>query len=473
MNNSQFIKILKTLSTDEKKKFRKFLLSPYFNTNKILVKLFDHLTKKYKGYTNINENKVFQFIYPGKKVNKKRIRDLSSEMLGLCERFMAEETFSVQKNRIDLCTLNSYNRNNLKNGFLRKFNGSYNEISKSKINYEHYLDITSLDKEIFRFYNTWNYLDASKNADHIMNNTAKTISFEILRCAFAFEALAKVNQFTYDKKFSEELMKLIKRFDYFNDPVIKLYYALCLIHKNPGKDLFFSIKRQFEDIENRISDDIKKEVLTTLHNFLYTSQGQFSISEIRAESYDLLTYIFNNRLECDANGYIIINYFLNYSDLLIHYKKYNEVAELIERSKDRLGTFALKDDTINFTYAQLHYSKGEFSIALKYLDLISFKDKELYSFKKSFELNCYYELQDFMMIDKQIDSCKKYYIRNSDTRQFESFKPYIKAIEKLIKHYDNKRFLEEQLSQINGSAAFRHRKWLIDKLTERIREMGR
>ena len=95
MNNTQFIKIIRTLNTDEKKKFRKFLHSPYFNTNKILVKLFDHLTRKYKGYTNIDENKVFQFIYPGKKVNKKRIRDLSSEMLGLCERFLAEVQFGA------------------------------------------------------------------------------------------------------------------------------------------------------------------------------------------------------------------------------------------------------------------------------------------------------------------------------------------------------------------------------------------
>ena len=288
MNNSQFIKILKTLSTDEKKKFRKFLLSPYFNTNKILVKLFDHLTKKYKGYTNINENKVFQFIYPGKKVNKKRIRDLSSEMLGLCERFMAEEVFSLQRNNLSLNTLNKYNQKSLKNRFLNKYNETLHELTSNKIDYEHYLHITTLDKEMFKFHNTWNYLDAGNNADQVMNNTIKTFSFEILRCVFAFETLAMVKQLVYDKGPVDEILKLLERFDFFKDPVIKIYYDLCMIHKHPEKDLYDSIKKQFDVIHSIISDDIKKEILAAMHNFLYGSPEKFTLAEIRAEGYDLL-----------------------------------------------------------------------------------------------------------------------------------------------------------------------------------------
>lgn len=87
MVNSKAIDIINTLSADETKEFGQFIRSPYFNTNKNLVKLFD-VVKAGLGKENDNntEEKVYGKVFPGKKYNYGIFKNLLSEMyVQVCE----------------------------------------------------------------------------------------------------------------------------------------------------------------------------------------------------------------------------------------------------------------------------------------------------------------------------------------------------------------------------------------------------
>jgi len=63
---------------DELKEFRKFINSPYFNSNKNIVKLFEYLFSKYPNISeeHISYAAISRNVFSEKKINQTGIRKL-------------------------------------------------------------------------------------------------------------------------------------------------------------------------------------------------------------------------------------------------------------------------------------------------------------------------------------------------------------------------------------------------------------
>ena len=96
MNNSKFVLLLKTLSPGELKQFRDFVHSPFFNKEKVLKNLADYLKICHPEYDkkHMEKEKVFEFLYPGKKYNDALMRNIISNMLRLANEFLAVLNFN-------------------------------------------------------------------------------------------------------------------------------------------------------------------------------------------------------------------------------------------------------------------------------------------------------------------------------------------------------------------------------------------
>jgi hypothetical protein len=79
----------KELTSSELCEFEKFIYSPYFTTQKNLVRLFEYLKKKYPDISNedISKENISINIYDEEKVNDVKIRKLISEFSQLMEKF--------------------------------------------------------------------------------------------------------------------------------------------------------------------------------------------------------------------------------------------------------------------------------------------------------------------------------------------------------------------------------------------------
>ena len=102
MQRSKLISLLKTLSKNEIRWFKDYIYSPYFNKEKVLMKLADHLAKYHPEYDDegINKEKVFAFLYPGKKYNDALMRNMISDLLKLANGFLL--TLSLKRNEFFL-----------------------------------------------------------------------------------------------------------------------------------------------------------------------------------------------------------------------------------------------------------------------------------------------------------------------------------------------------------------------------------
>ena len=126
LKNKSF-EVIKALSPAELKSFELFVESPYYNSNKAVVKLFK-LLRMYlqkKSGKPLQEEDLFKQIYPGKKYNYGIMKNLLSELFRLCEKFLAVNPVEGEPGREfedALNRLKNYNKHSLEKLFLSEYN---------------------------------------------------------------------------------------------------------------------------------------------------------------------------------------------------------------------------------------------------------------------------------------------------------------------------------------------------------------
>ena len=91
MINSKLVSLLKTLSPTEMKELKDYINSPFFNKNRKVVALFDHIRKFYPDFSNnsLTDQSISAVIFPGMKHDYFKIRNLTSDLFSLAKDFLA------------------------------------------------------------------------------------------------------------------------------------------------------------------------------------------------------------------------------------------------------------------------------------------------------------------------------------------------------------------------------------------------
>ena len=95
MKNLQLIELLRSLNKSEFREFGKFINSPYFNNRSEVIRFYDVIKKFYPLFDSngLNEEKIFNSVYPGKEFSDVMMRKLVSLMTNLILDFYAEISF--------------------------------------------------------------------------------------------------------------------------------------------------------------------------------------------------------------------------------------------------------------------------------------------------------------------------------------------------------------------------------------------
>lgn len=470
MNNTQFIKILRTFTPDEIKKFRRFLLSPYFNTNVTLVKLFDHLTKKYRDYSGINNNKVFRSLYPGKPVNKKRIRDLSSEMLRLCERFLAEVQFGADTYLLNLSYMKSINSRNIRQNFLNRYQQLEKKTLKKDLDYEYFNNLQFIYKEYLKFCNSYEIDSIFDSLNKIRENTLNSSLYEMLRFNLGVSFIKN----EYNRK-----IEMIQIEDYFRisesskmnlHPILKIYYEIYRANIKFDLNSYYNIKKEF--FENKVYMDITvvKEIMVNTLNILIENSKQLPESIYNNEIIELLAIMHDEGLFYDNNGYMIFGYFFTYADQLINNSEFEKANKFITENQSKIVQDRLNIDMVNTMYGKMYFKMDKYTKAIEMLEKVTNSDVILYLQKKRYLLMSNFELGNYIVCEQMVSSINKLYTRSkrytNDPTRFVIFVKYLNML--LLSLYE-KESLKKLLFTLQNETRFTGQKWLIAKINEFIK----
>lgn len=99
MHNSKCIRLLKILNAEEFKNFSKFIVSPYFNSNKQFLPLYKYLSKHYPDFDapKLTREIAFKKCFPQKKYSYHTMSNLMSGLATLTEEYLLNIQFQKEQ----------------------------------------------------------------------------------------------------------------------------------------------------------------------------------------------------------------------------------------------------------------------------------------------------------------------------------------------------------------------------------------
>lgn len=155
MNNiflSKFVLIIKTWDEAELKAFEIWLKSPWCNTNKNLIPLFQKLKKYYPRFDNqkLTKEKLFYQILPKGKFSTRRMNNLLSEAYLSAERFLVFQNLAQNENLQRTLITQEFQKRHLEDWFFRDSDKAISKLEvKPKKDWEDYLTLFQLHRQVY------------------------------------------------------------------------------------------------------------------------------------------------------------------------------------------------------------------------------------------------------------------------------------------------------------------------------------
>jgi hypothetical protein len=483
MKKTRFIRLISAFSPQEFRQFGRFLRSPFFNSNKALVRLYVYLKKYHPAFPSLalTEKKVFKHLFPGKNFSEHRMYDISHEMLKLCEKFLSYTGFDKDTFNVNLFLLREINHRNLPDIYQHYYSLTNDYLNAMSAGYDTFYNRNVLDKELLRFYNTFDIEKARDKLQPVMENTVKTSIFELLRCFVGVQNASVVFNMNYELRLREEIMGFLEQNKFLNDPLLELYYHLFNISLRENWQSYRKVMKLKEKYNLLYNDDIKREILILLHNYLNLHKHVFNENG-NDEMEQLINNIINDPVFEDSGHFVLPNLYYNYIYLLISSKQYERAERFLHDNKQKLICLN-SEDYVNFFFGEIYEAQCKFKEALAYFSKLSNKDKNLFLVSRIYSLICYYELGYRRNLEVSAIGVIQFVKRHANSMRWdeiELYEPFLKYFQRLmllkqsikpVRNNRRKRYSRAVNSNLIGlknditnEKRFFNKKWLLSKI---------
>lgn len=478
MHSAKFIKVLKTFSPIEFKTFGIFLNSPYFNSEKLPVKLFELLRKFYPEFSenSLLKEKIFAKLYPGKPFNDKLIRNISSDMLKLAETFLLSELNSKDQLKPRLQLMNEFSKRKVIPLYERNLEKTEKLLGNIEIKDIEYYKIKLDVEKSKRAHNIMHkdiYIDQS-NSDQEISDLVTIVSLlELIYRNLQMVNNQKKFSYIYKPAFEEEIDHFLNNGGsrFLEIEYIKYLYYTYKLLKTQDEQYYKLLKNLLNgDFEN-LPRDIVRDIYISLTNYCYIriSRGDDDfIKELFLNNREMVS----NDLLTNSAGNIPNVFFMNTVTTGLESNEVEWVEIFIEENYVKLKDDS-KEDTLNFCRANLCYYKGDYDGAFRNLSKVTTDDMTYKHNVRSLLLKLYFESNEIEPFLFHIDSYKHFITGNKLV--FEKIKDsinnYINFSKKIfcIKHKIGKvdqNDLPILKREIIECTPIINRPWLLRKINE-------
>jgi len=484
-----FLEILESLTREELKLFRRFILSPYFNRSNKVVKLYDALIRYYPSFQNsgLTKENLHKKIDPGIPYNEITMRRLLYDLQKLCENFIKQ--ISMESKPIDskLLMIEEYaTRGSIrmhKKGAketaamldTEKFTDSDHCLRKFKLETEQFY-FGMINEKITKksFVNT--------ESTRLISGITYLISYFMLEAIKHNDILlsySKSFNVKYNEKFINQFIELfnMERLDIFikqnsltGGNTIEVYLKALRAFLYFDNDLHYN---NFRDSLKKHSAGLSPNDTHHLHFrlaaycILKKSNSQDYNHYFENELFEIYKVIIENRyFETESNKYIPVDLFRNIVIQAIRMKEHSWLEEFITEYGRMLHPERRKD-VMNYCYAILYFERGAYEQSLKWLVSIKSEEFVFHLDLRNLFFRNYYELGQFDVALSYVNSTRKFLAENkmvSDENRIwhENFYKY--ALKLL--HYQNTKTKTDPgvLNRtISRNKKITSKQWLLEK----------
>ncbi len=491
MLDYSFLEILSSLTRDELKSFRRFLVSPYFNRSQKVVKLYDRLIKYYPSFDNtaISKENLHKYISPKLPYNEITMRRLLLDLQKLCEKYMSQVFLEKKEAETRLFAVEEM----AIRGTERMHAHSVRDI-KSILNKNELIDANScmnffrLETEQFYFNMIYGKVDKNSfvesEARKLINGISYLISYFMLEAIKHNDVLLNYSRsfnVKGNERFISQFISLfdLERLEIFMKEHSLAGHGIIKVYINTLRSyLYMDNEYYYHEFRKSLYGNLDKLSSTDAHFLFSRIVGYCLLKTKRTEKFleffekeQLLHYktiLSNKYYETDANKYISTDLFRN---ILIQAAKLGELKwmeEFIEEYGMKLHP-GKRAEVILFANAMLYFERNAYDEALSCLSRINSEEFSYHIDIRNLYIRIYFEQEDYESALSSARSFRKFLKTNpmvaedkkANNLQFTGF------IIKLINYFNtnSKTDLTSLEMQIRKSENSITKFWLLDKVT--------
>ncbi len=478
MTSSKLFRFLSSLSSEELRSFRKFLESPYFNTNEILVNLFNWLRPHYPNFTNskLTKENCFRKLYPKeKKFTLSKVNDNLSKLTKLAEQFMTHESVRSSEEKFNTLLVETLGERQLFADFKKATQKVTLPISSINITdwQQHYKQLSVMlnyyhHPETYQAELDSSYLEKiDYHIDELYNLLKLGIGYEILS-----SKIIKGESSELDLPLS--VQRIIASQKNTSNLEVKIFIDLITthFHTNP-KEILDKIVKNFSIEPNPLTE---KDRITL---FIYILNQGIALNRRNVISRLELLHLYQIGLE---KKYLLVNGQIpdvTYTNIALLF-----CAEAIDSAEGFIEEYKIlipeeqREAAYIFASGYLLYHQGKYSECIQKLKDVKFPKRAYSSRVKSIIIRSWFELflsgkNVYISLKSHIDTFDRFLRRKEDLQSdvTDGYLNFLSLLKKIIKLIQEKRFNENKddlTKRVKLTAPLILRDWLLKILEEDI-----
>lgn len=482
MIKSKFIDILAAFTDEEFNDFGKYIISPYFNTNRKLTTAFGFF-KKYSGRLNSNgctKEKLYEEVFPGTSYRDSEVRKILSGLTKLAEGFLTQKAIENDLFERNIGLAGKLISKGLISPAEKLVATLEETASNEKINGQHSF------YELMRIQAKKKTIELNKESFQTGDITEDKINVYLLNyfVSFSTKILQNINAKHYYNLISKDThltkffsMTDIDSFicwlenyrDNHTDTLVMNLSIIKCISGNYTKHAYLKFKELL--LKNN-------SLYTALEiNNLFTCLQGIQIDRYRENDPDALaeTFEVNNlilKYEAYSNypgGNMNYGTFVTMVTIGIAKKEYLWTKDFIAKYTNLLNE-KHRNSLFNYAMAELFYAEGAPGDSLKYTSKIEYEGFFMKHEVNVLKLKIFYDENDFIAIQYQLDTYRKLIEGNKFVGEFQHdiYSNFLKVYSELVKIKENEdktgpALLLKKIETTNNMLA---KEWLLEKVRE-------
>lgn len=418
MQTSKLIQLLRVFTTEEIRRFGRFIRSPYHNSNPRLEQMFKIIRPHYPSFQHpkLDKIKVFSKIFPKQNYSDVRMRKLMSAMVEKVETFLAIEMMENNRFLKKKLLTQSLGKRSAFLLFQQMTQALITELESQPIrDIDYYLKRFELNFEMY-FHPLTNKRQLS---NPYLNNTIDYLDyfFVMAKVRLWYEWRGRKNYLATNKTFAfaEAIQEKLEKDYQSKSPLFEFYYLIGqLFEKPPSVADLQAIRAKFSEVIPSMQIVEQKAILPFLIN-IANQEFVKGNQDFLLEMFAWLKFSVEHRLLIE-HGRISPTYYLNVVSTGTALGKFEWIEQFIESHEQYLDEYervlltALAKSTVLF-------EKGNYEDCLSILNGLP-KDVKKYEWRfRILYIKCVFELliQDetyLVLLEARLEALRKYIGRN-------------------------------------------------------------
>jgi hypothetical protein len=470
MKDSKLIQTLLHLNKPERNRFKKFLISPFFNSDENMISIFDfiddHISKNHNEFPE--KQVLWKKIFKGIPFDDIRLRKYFSDLFKLLTKFLSFDLYQRDPIVQDLFLLEVINERKLIS--LTKSSVRSARIRLEANEFRHsqaFLQRYSLERNNYEIQNLEGDRNIRSNIEEINESLDIFYLSEKLRLFCKEIELQILAKHKYKLTYIEEILNMIKLKGYENVPSILLYSKLLNLYMDSAnEENYFSLRQSVSENNPLFPKKELAEIYSTMINYcsLQINKGN---SKFLAQLFDFYKEVVSQDILLEDQSFSPYH-FKNIVVIGLRLKEFNWIEAFINDFAPLLPENQ-RDNSLSFNLAQLYFYQKKYDLVIKTLQSVEYDDY-VYNLNSKTMLICtYYDTGETDALFFLFDSFRAFLNRNNDIPEarkelYRNFVSFSKKLARLTpKDEKAKQKLTFELEQTKNIAS---KNWLLEKLAE-------